>query len=159
MSAWRPSRRALIAAGASFGLAASLGPSRVLAATGSLGLALTEAQLAAGSAFLLRHPSVDLHAHPGLFFLQDAVDPTRRMVSFGVPFVDKALADLRGGRVTAALFAGVADTRLLDFSPTRGLFATREFAPGEAWADYRRQITVLKRLVARRVVRKGTRKC
>lgn len=114
---------------------------------GSTGLNLTEAQLARGRAFLQRHPSVDIHAHPGRFFLRDlkVQSPTTR--AFGEPFEAKALADMAKGGVTAALFAGVADTLLLEASPTRGMVFSREFAPGEAWADYRRQIATLQAMV------------
>jgi len=34
-----------------------------------LGMELDPAQRAAGLAFLARHPTVDVHAHPGLFSL------------------------------------------------------------------------------------------
>lgn len=114
---------------------------------GGTGLNLTEAQLARGRAFLQRHPSVDIHAHPGRFFLRDlkVQSPTTR--AFGEPFEAKALADMAKGGVTAALFAGVADTLLLEASPTRGMVFSREFAPGEAWADYRRQIATLQAMV------------
>jgi membrane dipeptidase len=67
----------------------------------------------------------------------------------GPPFEAKALTDMGVGHVTAALFNCVSDAVLLEASKTGGLAAVREFAPGEAWADYRRQIAVLKALVAR----------
>jgi len=112
-----------------------------------LGLSLTEEQLADGLAFLRRYPSVDVHAHPGLFFLSDVPDPTPSMAAFGAPFEERAVADLNAGRVSAALFAGVADVRLLEVSRS-GIRSTRDFAPGEAWADYQRQLAALRRLVA-----------
>lgn len=113
----------------------------------TLGLALTEEQVGDGVAFLRDHPSVDIHAHPGLFFLRDAPDPTPGMLRFGQPFEDRAIAALAGGRVSCALFAGVSDARLLEVSRT-GITAGREFAPGEAYADYRRQLARLTALVA-----------
>jgi membrane dipeptidase len=114
---------------------------------GATGLTLTQAQLAAGQAFLRRHPSVDIHAHPGRFFLRDLRAQTPTTKAFGEPFEAKALAAMAQGQVTAALFNCVADTLLLEASPTRGMVFSREFAPGEAWADYRRQIGALQALV------------
>jgi membrane dipeptidase len=116
---------------------------------------LSEAQQAAGIAFLARHPSVDVHCHPGRFFLRDIVDPSPRIAAYGAPFEAKTIGEMRGGRLSAALFAGVSDTVLLDFKPDRGLYAMREFRPGEAFADYQRQIAVLKRLVAGHEVARG----
>jgi membrane dipeptidase len=135
-------RRAL--AYLSVGLAAGVaGASR--AATG---LSLTEAQLQAGAAFLDRHPSVDIHAHPGRFFLRDIprTDATERL---GAPTEAQALSDMTAGKVTAALFNCVSDASLLGFTPTGGLAPIRDFRPGEAWGEYQRQIGLLKALVAR----------
>lgn len=115
----------------------------------ALGMALDSEQIAAGRALLRQHVSVDLHAHPGRFFLANAVDPTPLMARFGAPFADKAVADIRAGGVTAVLFAAVADTKLIGATPQGALYATREFEPGEAWADYRRQIAALSALRAR----------
>ena len=67
----------------------------------------------------------------------------------GAPFEAKALADMTAGQVTAVLFNCVSDAVLLEQSPTKGLVAAREFDPGEAWADYQRQVATLKALVAR----------
>jgi membrane dipeptidase len=111
------------------------------------GLTLTEDQLAAGRALLRRHPSVDIHAHPGRFFLRDLKVQSPTTKAFGEPFEGRALAAMAKGGVTAALFNCVADTLLLEASPTRGMVFSREFAPGEAWADYRRQIATLQALV------------
>jgi membrane dipeptidase len=116
---------------------------------GANGLKLTAAQLAAGAAFLRRHPSVDIHAHPGRFFLRDLTRQNATTRAMGAPFEAKALAAMAAGQVTAALFNCVSDAVLLEQSPTRGLVAAREFEPGEAWADYQRQIATLKALVAR----------
>jgi membrane dipeptidase len=113
----------------------------------TLGLALTAEQIGDGVTFLRDHPSVDVHAHPGLFFLRDAPDPTPGMLAFGKPSEAKAMAALASGRVSCALFAGVSDERLLAVSRT-GIIATREFAAGEAYADYRRQLSALQALVA-----------
>lgn len=115
--------------------------------TDTLGLTLTAEQVGDGVTFLREHPSVDMHAHPGLFFLRDAPDPTPGMISFGKPFETAAIAGLTRGNVSCALFAGVSDERLLEVSRT-GITASREFAPGEAYADYQRQLAALQKLVA-----------
>jgi membrane dipeptidase len=124
-------------------------------AASPLGMTITPEQLDAGKRFLRRHASVDVHCHPGRFFLRDVEHPSPRIEAYGAPFEDKAIAEMEAGQLSAALFAGVSDMSLLEFKPDKGLFATREFEPGEAWADYRRQIGVLKGLVSRGAVLKG----
>ena len=111
------------------------------------GLSLTEAQLEAGKALLAKHPSVDIHAHPGRFFLRDLTRQNATTRAMGAPFEAKVLAAMASGQVTAALFNCVADAVLLEPTRTGGLGAAREFEPGEAWAEYRRQIGVLKVMV------------
>jgi membrane dipeptidase len=144
-------RRALGAFGAA--LAASASPAAAQQIfdprRGDNGLRLTEAQFKAGANFLGRYPSVDIHAHPGRFFLRDIGRQNATTRAMGAPFEPKALADMAAGQVTAVLFNCVSDALLLEQSPTKGLVAAREFDPGEAWADYRRQIGTLKALVAR----------
>ena len=124
-------------------------------ASSPLGMLLSEEQQAAGIAFLRRHATVDVHSHPGRFFLHGVTNPTPRLQAYGKPFDEKVTRDMRAGHLGAALFSGVADMQLLEFSAQRGLFSTREFASGEAWGDYRRQIGVLKAMVARKEVRTG----
>jgi len=143
------SRRAALAF-LSAGLAAGV-LGRARAATG---LSLTEAQLQAGVAFLDRHPSVDIHAHPGRFFLRDIprTDATERL---GAPAEAQALSDMAAGKVTAALFNCVSDASLLGFTPAGGLAPVRDFRPGEAWSEYQRQIALLKALVAKGDVAKA----
>ncbi len=122
---------------------------------GGTGLSLTEAQIAAGRAFLAKHASVDIHAHPGRFFLRDYAGPNAFAKAMGAPFEAKALKAMADGHVSAALFNCVSDAALLEQTKTGGLGAGREFQPGEAWADYRRQIGVLKAMVARHEVLAG----
>ena len=116
---------------------------------GASGLNLTEAQIAAGQALLARHPSVDIHAHPGRFFLRDLTRQNATTKAMGAPFEAKALTDMSVGHVTAALFNCVSDAVLLEASKTGGLTFARQFDPGEAWADYQRQIGVLQAMVKR----------
>ncbi|MCC7411382.1 MAG: membrane dipeptidase [Gammaproteobacteria bacterium] len=108
---------------------------------------LSAEQRQAGAAFVERHVTVDVHCHPGRFFLSRLPRQTAMTRALGPPFETQAIADLNAGRVSAALFAGVADMQLLELS-AQGIHAARQFAPGEAYADYQRQIAGLKRLVA-----------
>jgi len=112
-----------------------------------LGMELSAEQRAAGVAFLERHVSVDTHSHPGRFFLKRLTEQTPMTRSFGEPFEDQAIADLSAGNVSAALFCAVADMRLIEMT-AQGLRAGRDWTPGEAYADYRRQLAELKTLLS-----------
>ena len=120
-----------------------------------LGMPLSAEQRAAGIAFLRRHPSVDTHAHPGRFFLRNPLYQTPTLQAFGAPFEQSAIADLEAGNVSAALFAAVADMRLLEMTATGGLHAGKDFQAGEAYADYQRQVGLLKSLLANHELAKG----
>ena len=112
-------------------------------------------QRAAGVAFLDRHATVDTHCHPGRFFLKDLPYQTPTTRAFGEAFEDRAVAELGAGRVSGILIAAVADMRLLEITATGGLHAAGEFRPGEAYADYRRQLAELESLVAHHALAKG----
>lgn len=99
---------------------------------------------AAGNAFLARHPTFDLHAHPGRFFMAGA--PRSAFVdSYPAPDPEGAIADMRHGGLAGAMFATVADLAVLGRTE-RGLGATRAFAPGEAYDDHLRQIDAARML-------------
>jgi len=119
-----------------------------------LGMVLGPDDRARGAAFVDRHPSVDVHCHPGRFFLKNLPYETPTSRAFGAPFEARALADMNAGRVSAALFAGVSDMRLLELTKD-GIRAAREFGEGEALADYRRQVAELKELVKSRLAAPG----
>ncbi|MEA3138857.1 MAG: rane dipeptidase [Gammaproteobacteria bacterium] len=121
----------------------------------ALGMELSPQQLAAGAAFLERHASVDIHSHPGRFFLKQLSFETPTTRAFGEAFEERAVADLGAGNVSAALFSAVADVRLLELTATQGLRAARDFQPGEAYADYGRQLAELKALAANHALTKG----
>src|SRR3984893_9055607 len=120
-----------------------------------LGMKFNAQQRAAGVAFLDRHATVDTHSHPGRFFLKQLQYETPTTRAFGEAFEERTIADLGAGNVSAALFAAVADMRLLEMTATQGLRASRNFEPGEAYADYRRQLTELKALAAKDALTKG----
>jgi membrane dipeptidase len=131
---------------------APIGDSSQLA---DLGMDLSAEQRAAGITFLQRYPSVDTHCHPGRFFLESLPYETPTTRAFGAPFEKTAIADLNQGNVSAALFAAVADMRLLEMTSTGGLHSGRDFQPGEAYADYKRQIGLLKALLGSHDLTKG----
>lgn len=119
------------------------------------GFDLTPEQLAAGEQLLRRHASVDIHCHPGRFFTRDFKAVSRLAKAMPPPDEAKAEQDLHAGLVSAALFAGVADMALLDVGPGGALHAARPFAPGEAWADFQRQLGLLKALSADPLLARG----
>lgn len=112
------------------------------------GLILSKAQREAGRALLARAPSVDIHTHAGRFFIEaDASQNTALGAQLGPPFGPRAVSQAHAARLGATWLSAVADYRVLATSP-EGLRAYRGFEAGEAIADYRRQIAVLKALAA-----------
>lgn len=122
---------------------------------GDLGMALSVEQRAAGVAFLKRHASVDTHSHPGRFFLKRLTEQTATTRAFGEAFEARAIAGLSAGNVSATLFCAVADMRLIEMTPTGGLRAGRDWSPGEAYADYTRQLAELKTLLSNHALTAG----
>lgn len=115
-----------------------------------VGFTLSEPELAAARALLARVPLIDAHAHPGRTFLKDAenLSPILRLYRWiGGTFEDETIAAMREAGMAGAVFNGVGDVQLLTMG-NGGLVAAREFAPGEAWASYRRQIANLRALAA-----------
>ena len=105
-------------------------------------------ELAWGQQFLRQQLSIDLHCHPGIFFFEGMTpeDPTiRKMASSGV-FMERTVADMAAGQLSAAMFSTVADVDLLGANE-RGLYARREYEPGEAYQSYLRQMAVLQNMV------------
>jgi membrane dipeptidase len=93
-------------------------------------------------------PWIDVHAHPGRCFLAglDAGDPLVGML--GGPDVAAALSAARDAGLAAVTLSTVADLRVLGPDPVRGLRAVRQFEPGEAYADHRRQLAGIGQLLA-----------
>jgi membrane dipeptidase len=109
-------------------------------------ITLSAEQRAAGIDFLRRWPTIDIHSHPGRFFMEGA-PATPFANSLEPPFTEEAIEDIRHSGVATVVFAAVSDHLLLE-SSNEGLHATREFVPGEAYGDYRRQIRQLERITA-----------
>lgn len=107
---------------------------------GTLAAAPREDEIGEALSLIEAFPSVDLHSHPGRFFMVGGpATPLSRLLP---PAVDERLADLAASPVTAAFFALVSDQLVLEPSPT-GLRATRDYRPGEVYDDYRRQLRTL----------------
>lgn len=93
-------------------------------------------------------PWVDVHAHPGRCFLA-GLDPSSPFVGF--LGAEDALAGIRAsadGEVAVVNSATVADLAVIGPNQTGGLGALREFEPGEAAADHRRQIGAVSEVLA-----------
>lgn len=95
-----------------------------------------------------RAPWVDVHAHPGRCFLAglSSDDPLAGML--GGADVAAALDSARDAGLAAVTLSTVADLRVLAPDPVKGLRAAREFAPGEAYADHRRQLAAMGEVLA-----------
>jgi len=98
---------------------------------------------------LTRGPWIDVHAHPGRCFLAglDGSDPLSGLL--GGQDVAAALAAARQAGMAAVTLSTVADLRVLAPDPVTGLKASREFRPGEAYSDHRRQLAGIGQLLAR----------
>jgi len=102
-------------------------------------------ELAQAEALLERFPAVDMHAHPGRTFVRDATNlslPVRLYAMRG-SFEDRALDDLRAGRVAATCLNAVPDFPTLGVHRGAGLAMARPFGPDEAYRAYRTQIANL----------------
>lgn len=94
--------------------------------------------------FLEQEVSVDLHCHPGAFFFNGFSDvhPSISAMRDAAGFEARTIADMIAGGLSTALVATVADGPLIAAN-SQGLYARREFRPGEAYAEHKRQMTLL----------------
>ena len=90
---------------------------------------------------LERQPAFDLHTHPGSFYRKgfDTYGGDRAVVD--------QFQDMVDGRLAGGFCSLVADIKILAIGPD-GIRVSRAFETGEAWADYLRQATALRELVA-----------
>jgi membrane dipeptidase len=93
-------------------------------------------------------PRIDLHGHAGRCFLAGLPAGHTVVASMGASSVAGAVRDARAGGMTALVLATVSDFAVLRPDPVTGLRARRDFRPGEAYADHRRQLDGLRRAVA-----------
>jgi len=100
----------------------------------------------AGLEVIKQSTVIDLHSHPGRFFLNgaDNIDPQMKSMTGG--FEAKRIADMTRGHVSAALFSLVADLSILSLTK-KGIAASRDFLPGEAYTDFKRQLAILQKMV------------
>ena len=109
-------------------------------------------QLDPARALLRRHPSFDLHMHPGLFPLKDIPNSANPRECFGDDAVAERIRQMDGGHLGGGFFSMVLDAPLL--GGRRG--KVRDFANGEGWAEYKRQLAVLEDIVADPHLEKAT---
>lgn len=89
-----------------------------------------------------RHRAFDLHTHPGLFPMK-GLSPDYA----GDDAVAETVSDMLAGHLHGAFFSLIADRRILEIG-SDGIRQTRAFEEGEAWADYERQASTLRDLLA-----------
>lgn len=81
----------------------------------------------------------DLHAHPGRFYRKGISDYA------GDEGVRKTINEMNEGGLSGAFLSTVVDTLVTEVTAT-GVIPARQFEKGEAWKEYKRQITALKLL-------------
>ncbi len=103
---------------------------------------------------IAKHPSFDLHAHPGRTFVKDASGLKGVMKLYAVrgAFENKAIAGMKTGGMNAVTFCAVSDFQILSLVKGKGLVAVRKYEVGEAWASYQTQIQNLQALADRELV-------
>ena len=94
-----------------------------------------------------RGPRIDLHSHAGRCFLAGLPAGHPAAAALGAASVAGALRAARAAGMTALCLSAVADFAVLRPDPATGLRAVRDFRPGEAYADYRRQLAGIREAV------------
>jgi membrane dipeptidase len=88
----------------------------------------------------MSEPRIDLHGHAGRCFLAGLPAGHQLVATMGAAAVADAVRDAQAAGMTAVNLSAVADFAVLRPDPAQGLRAHRDFRPGEAYADYRRQL-------------------
>jgi len=84
--------------------------------------------------------SFDFHCHPGLF-------PTKGSPEFaGDHIITRTLMEMKTGQLTGAFFSLVADMKLIKAGPD-GVKPVRSYEADEAWAEYARQLKIVKEII------------
>jgi membrane dipeptidase len=89
-----------------------------------------------------------LHSHAGRCFLAGLPPAHSVAAALGPASVAAALEAARAAGMTALCLSAVADFMILRPDPAVGLRAVRDFRPGEAYADYQRQLAGIRAAVA-----------
>ena len=84
----------------------------------------------------------DLHAHPGRCMQLGLAADHPLVVRSSGPQLPAAIEEMRGAGLNLVSFATVADMPVLRAGPA-GMTAVRDFEPGEAYRDHRRQLDAL----------------
>ena len=92
-------------------------------------------------------PRVDLHSHAGRCFLAGLPAGHPVVAGLGAASVADAVRAARAAGVTVLCLSAVADFAVLRPDPATGLRAVRDFRPGEAYADYQRQLAGIREAV------------
>ncbi len=101
-----------------------------------------------GNDLLRKFAAVDIHSHPGRFFVEGA-DPDLPLAKvIGPPRVSETLADMAAGGVAAALFSTVTDMAVLGMAGPGRISAVRDPEPGELYGDHQRQMGTMKQLMS-----------
>ena len=95
-----------------------------------------------------RGPWIDLHSHAGRCYLAGLPAGHPLVTALGAPSVTDAVRDAAAAGMTALVLATVSDFAVLRPDPVTGLRAHRDFTPGEAYADHRRQLQGIRQEVA-----------
>jgi membrane dipeptidase len=91
------------------------------------------------------HVWMDAHAHPGRCFLADLPSSDLFVQLMGAADIDGAIADMKAGGLGVVAFSTVGDMRVLAVKD-EAIYAGRDFDPGEAAADHRRQLAAVTRI-------------
>jgi membrane dipeptidase len=101
------------------------------------GAALVPPDLAGAQAIPQAQPlTFDLHTHPGAFF-------NRGKPGYVADSLRGTVQGMQRGQLSGAFFSLVADAPLIELTPT-GVKTRAAYAPGEARAEYRRQLALLR---------------
>ena len=84
--------------------------------------------------------SFDLHTHPGAFF-------NAGKAGYVADSLRGTVAGMKRGRLSGAFFSLVGDAPLIELTPT-GVKTRGSYAPGEARAEYTRQLALLSQQLA-----------
>jgi len=95
-----------------------------------------------------RGPWIDLHGHAGRCFLAGLPAQHPMVTALGAASIEDAVRTAQAAGMTALTLATVSDFAVLRPDPVTGLRAHRDFRPGEAYADHRRQLEAIRRDIA-----------
>ncbi len=109
---------------------------------------IPEEFLQRGKALTGACPVVDVHAHPGRSYLAGATPENLLVRLMRDGFESERVGGMAESGVTASVFAIVADLELLAIDGG-SLRAVRDFEPGEALADFERQLARLQIMLER----------